>query len=116
MDSRLDNDDFFELDQLIRAYLGQDMELDARTVPEAVARYSRLNDAGTKDRLRSAMEGFAQRFDNRLQDEFARRYAHDFMPEGLGMDVNQFFDMVRAILADPSAARAYLADSAAGRA
>ncbi|MBB3953032.1 contact-dependent growth inhibition system immunity protein [Aureimonas jatrophae] len=100
-------DDLFELDQLIRAYLHQDMELEAASVPEAIGRYARLNDERTKASLAAAMDLFLHRFHNDLHAEFARRYRYDFMPDELGLDVPGFFQMVRAILADPAAYRRY---------
>lgn len=100
-------DDLFELDQLIGAYLHQDMDLEAATVPEAIDRYARINDERTKTGLVRAMDLFLHRFHNDLHAEFARRYRYDFMPEELGLDVPGFFDMVRAILTDPAAYRRY---------
>lgn len=94
------SDELFPLDQLIGAYLHQDMELVADTVPEAITRYARLNDAETKAALVSAMDRFEQRFHNDLHGEFRRRYVYDFMPEDLGTDVSGFFDMVRVMLAN----------------
>jgi hypothetical protein len=95
-------DDLFPLDQLIRAYLHQDMELDAPTVPEALACYERLNDERTKDDLRSAMDRFLHRHHNDLHGAFERRYGFDFMPDELGLDVPGFFTLVRSILSDPA--------------
>lgn len=102
-----ENDGLFALDQLIGAYLHQDMDLDAATVPEAIGRYSRVNDDATKIALETAMDRFQQRFDNDLHGEFDRRYGRDFMPDELGMNVTEFFDMVRVLLAEPGSYRQF---------
>lgn len=102
-----EENNFHELDQLIRAYLHQDMELDASTVPEAIGRYAKINDDGTKQRLCEDMTHFLERYKDNLHGEFERRYGFDFMPEELGMDAPQFFEMVCAILADPAIFRRY---------
>lgn len=98
------DDDLLALDQLVRAYLHQDMELEAASVPEAIGLYARLNDAQTKIDLHAAMEHFLHRFHNDLHGAFERRYGFDFMPDELGLDVPDFFTLVRVILADPSTA------------
>jgi len=95
-----DADDLFGLDQLIGAYLHQDMELTDATVMDALRRYARSNDDATKRRLRLAMAAFERRFHNDLHGAFSERYQYDFMPEELGLDVTGFFDLMRTILDD----------------
>ncbi|WP_182084190.1 contact-dependent growth inhibition system immunity protein [Aureimonas sp. ME7] len=111
---RGEQDDLFELDQLIGAYLHQNMEMEVATVPQAIARYARLNDEPTKRGLVEAMERFLHRFGNDLHGEFARRYRYDVMPEDLGLTVPEFFDMVRTLLADPDEYRRFEATQAPG--
>ncbi len=96
-----DDEPLEELDQLIRAYLHQDMELDAPGVPQAIARFSRLNDAVTKEKLEAAMQEFSRRYHNNAEAVFEQRYGDDFVPAELGQSVEQFFQMVRELLVDP---------------
>jgi hypothetical protein len=98
MVNREAGDELFALDQLIRAYLHQDMELFDASVPDAIQRYARLNDEATKDALRLAMDAFEHRFHNDLEGEFSCRYRYDFLPEELGLNVRGFFDLVRTCL------------------
>lgn len=104
---RDDDNEFEALDTLIRAYLHQDMEIDADTMPEAISNVSRLEGDAYKNALRSAMDRFEHRHHNRLEEAFAERYWFDFVPDGPDESVPKFFDMVRAILDDPESYRRF---------
>lgn len=102
-----DEAEFAPLDQLIRAYLHQDMDMDADTVPEAIANFSRLEGEEFKTMLRNAMARFEMRHHNDLEAEFRQRYAFDFVPDGPGQSVPKFFEMVRTILNEPGSYRRF---------
>lgn len=101
------NDAFRALDILIHAYFHQDMDLEAGSVPEAVANLARVEAHGFQSELRSAMARFELRYHNALEDAFMQRYQYDYLPDGPGQSVSGFFNMVRAILDDPEGYRAF---------
>ena len=105
------NPDFNELDNLIQAYLSQDMDMIAETVPEAIAEYVRTARQVEKDELLRDMENFIHRYHNNPEAEFERRWGFDHTPDDFkNQTTAEFFDMIRAILADPACCKRYLSN------
>lgn len=97
------------LEQFLHGTFHQDMDLEADTVPQAVALYARRTNAQDHDGLRRAMGAFEQQHHNRLDEAFHDTFSPDIDPlEGRG--VAAFFAMVRDILNDPDGAAAYEGD------
>ena len=93
---------FYNLGQMIGGYLHQDMDLEADSVPEAISVFAGKADTATRQAVITEMRAFLQQYHNRAAEEFATRWGHDFEPREIGQSVDEFFDMVTAILADPS--------------
>lgn len=102
-----DDGDFHQIGQMIGGYLHQDMDLIAGSVPEALAVFARETDAASHAALKAEFDLFLARHHNDAQNEFRRRYGHDFTPDDLGQTVPEFFAMTRSILDDPSNWRRY---------
>lgn len=102
------NDEFEFLRQMIGGYLHQDMDLEADSVPEAIAVFARHADAPMRDGVVSDMQSFMQQYHNRAADEFAQRFGRDFTPDEIGQSVGEFFEMVNAILIDPDSYQQFL--------
>ncbi|MDP9837058.1 type IV secretory pathway TraG/TraD family ATPase VirD4 [Neorhizobium huautlense] len=100
--------DFHFLAQMIGGYLHQDMDLEADSVPEAISVFAGKADASTRAGVMSDMQRFLETYDNRLAEEFASRFGHDFTPDEIGQSVGAFFDMVTVLLDDPAAYTKYL--------
>lgn len=101
MNEQLSDTEFDGLNHLVWAYLHQDMDLEADTVPEEAAIHARVGGEAAGNALRAAMQLFEMRYHNDLEDEFKRRFWFDFDPEQGGLSITEFFDMVRSILVDP---------------
>ena len=101
------DENFYELGQMIGAYLHQDMDLIADSVPGAIAAYAREASEGTKDALNHEMDRFVEKFHDRAEIEFAARYGGDFTPDEIGQSVAEFFDMVKLILVSPTGFEAF---------
>lgn len=100
--------DFRFLAQMIGGYLHQDMDLEADSVPEAISVFAGKADAATRAGVMADMQRFLETYHNRLAEEFASRFGHDFTPDEIGQSVGDFFDMVTVLLADPAAYARYL--------
>lgn len=100
--------DFPFLAQMIGGYLHQDMDLEADSVPEAIAVFAGNVGASTRAGVVSDVQRFLETYDNRLDEEFASRFGHDFTPDETGQSVGAFFDMVLVLLDDPAAYTKYL--------
>lgn len=100
--------DFYHLGQMIGGYLHQDMDIEANNVPEAIAVFACKSDPVTRNAVLEEMHAFSERFHNRVGEEFAVQYGHDFEPKDIGQSVGEFFDMVAVILADPTTYTRYL--------
>lgn len=102
------------LAQFLHGTFHQDMDLEADTVPEAVAAFARREGPGTHEDLKRAMAEFERRHHNRLDDAFHAAFSPDFSPLEGGRNVAAFFAMVRDILEDPDRAAAYDGGAPAG--
>jgi len=101
------DEDFPQIFGIVGAYLHQDMDIDYETVPEALAAYARVIDQAEKQALFAEMTHFLERYHDDPEGEFDRRYGFDFTPSIIGQTVPQFFDMLRAIIADPDSYRRF---------
>lgn len=99
---------FHFLAQMIGGYLHQDMDLEADSVPEAIAIFAGEAGASTRAGVVSDMQRFLETYDNRLAEEFASRFGRDFTPDEIGQSVSAFFDMVAVLLDDSAAYTKYL--------
>jgi hypothetical protein len=97
-----EDEDFVLIGGMIRSYLNQDMDLEAGSVPEAVAQFSGHIDDSQKAELFRSMDDFMQRYEDEAEAEFKRRWGFDFVPKSIGQTVSEFFAMVRAIVEDPT--------------
>jgi len=93
---------FAELDNLISGYFHQDMDMFAETYPEAIAYYVRAAGPDGIANILRDMDEFTKQYPNDLEAEFRRRWGIEFEPSDYDdQTVGEFFDMVRAIAADP---------------
>ncbi len=104
---------FYFLGQMIGGYLHQDMDLEADSVPEAISIFAARADTASRDGVLADMADFLQKYHNRAAEEFASRFGHDFVPEEIGQTVGEFFEMVTAIIEDPSVYTRYLDEGSA---
>jgi hypothetical protein len=81
------------LKMLMDVELGQDMDLFGETTPAAIADFARNSQQSDRGQLLRDMDEFTQRFHDCLEEAFDRWFG--------GRNPRQFFDMVRAIIADP---------------
>lgn len=95
------DDDFPALSGLLGNYFHQDMDLEFDSEAEAIAEYAKVTAEPRKRQLLDDMEAFLERHHNDLDGELARRYQLDVGPNETGQTVPEFFDMIRAIIADP---------------
>ncbi|TDK39685.1 hypothetical protein E2F50_06165 [Rhizobium deserti] len=105
------NQDFYFLGQMIGGYLHQDMDLEADSVPEAISIFAGKADAATLEGVQVDMKTFLERYHNQAEEEFAKRFGHDFVPGEIGQSVGQFFAMVTTILDNPASYSSYLDES-----
>jgi len=88
------------LAHLMLAYLHQDRDMEADTIPEVIANYARSHAADREQLLRD-MEEFTQRFRDCLNEAFVKWWQlHIEMGKNPKTAV-QFFDMIRSIVANP---------------
>jgi hypothetical protein len=92
------NQDFNFLGQMIGGYLHQDIDFEVDSVPEAISNFAEKADAATREGVRADMKNFLDRYHNQADDEFARRFGHDFVPAEIGQSAGEFFNVVFAIL------------------
>jgi len=104
--------EFKELGNLIGAYLGQDMEdLIADTVPEAIVDYVKTTLPAHREAVLREMEDFIHRYHNNAEAEFERRWGYEYTPDCFKKQTTvEFFDMIRAIFADPECYKRYLSN------
>jgi hypothetical protein len=95
-------DTYPQLSQLIMGYLNQDMDMIADSVPRAVAVFTKDATTEERDALRAEIAAFRVAHPNDADAAFARLYGFDFVPAEIGQTTGEFFDMLVAILANPS--------------
>lgn len=86
----------------------QDMDLEAETVPEAVAMYARGLPGAAKRALQADIDRFRGQHPDNLDGAFLRAFGDDLDPREVGFGVADFLRMVEAVVEDPASFRAYL--------
>ncbi len=97
----LTEDEFPALFGLLGNYFHQDMDLEFGSEAEAIAEYANVTAEPRKQQLLGEMAAFMDRYHNDLEGELSRRYQLDVGPHPTGQTAHAFFDMIRAIIADP---------------
>ncbi|SCX28324.1 hypothetical protein DSM25558_4439 [Agrobacterium sp. DSM 25558] len=95
------DDEFPALSGLLGNYFHQDMDLEFDSDAEAIAEYANVTAEPRKRQLLGEMAAFMERYHNDLEGELSRRYQLDVGPHPTGQTVPEFFEMIRAIIADP---------------
>ncbi len=101
-------DSYPALSQLVMAYLNQDMDMMADSVPEAIAVFAKDASSEEHGALRRDMAAFKDAHKENVETVFHDLYWFDFEPKQIGQTVNEFFAMVAAILTNPNDIRRFL--------
>ncbi|WP_285405756.1 contact-dependent growth inhibition system immunity protein [Luteibacter sp. ME-Dv--P-043b] len=86
----------------------QDMDLEAETVPEAVAQYVRGLTGEAGRALQADIESFRQQHADDLNAAFLRAFGDDLDPREVGLSVGDFLKMVEALVDYPASFRQFL--------
>ncbi|WFR98756.1 contact-dependent growth inhibition system immunity protein [Rhizobium tumorigenes] len=86
----------------------QDMDLEAETVPEAVALYARGLSADAGKALQAEIDSFRQQHPADLDEAFLQAFGDDLDPSDAGFGTEEFLRMVDAVVEDPAALRQFL--------
>ncbi len=86
----------------------QDMDLEAETVPEAVALYGRGLPTDAVRTLQADIDSFRQRNAEDLDGAFLLAFGDDLDPRDAGFSVDDFLRMVGAVVEDPASFRQFL--------
>ena len=86
----------------------QDMDLEAETVPEAVALYVRRLTGEAGRSLQTDIDNFQQQHADDLNSAFLRAFGDDLDPRDAGLSVGDFLRMVYALVDDPASFRQFL--------
>jgi CdiI immunity protein len=98
------------LTRLMGSCFHQDMDLEAETVPEAVALYTRGLSEADASALRAEIGDFLQKHSSDLEDAFLQRFAEDLDPRDVGLSIADFLRMIDRLIKDPAAFRSFLED------
>ncbi|EIZ80207.1 hypothetical protein WSK_1241 [Novosphingobium sp. Rr 2-17] len=86
----------------------QDMDLEAETVPEAVALYVRGLTGEAGRALQTDIENFQQQHADDPDAPFLRAFGDDLDPREVGLSVSDFLRMVEALVDHPASFRQFL--------
>jgi CdiI immunity protein len=96
-----------QLSQLIMGYLNQDMDMIAASVPGAIAVFAKDATPAEHDALRAEIAAFRVAHPADADAVFNKLYGFDFAPSEAGQTTGEFFDMLLAILANPTDLRRF---------
>ncbi len=101
--------DYPMLEQVIRGWLHQDMDLFHSTIADAIAEWSGLADAAERARVIAEVDRFLIVEAADPDAAFVMRWGLDVDPPQMGRSSTEFLQMVRAIAIDPAAASGFRA-------
>jgi len=96
------------LTEMMGSCFHQDMDLEAETIPEAVALYARGLSAAEGSMLRAEIDRFRQRHADDLDDAFLQAFGDDLDPRDAGFSTGDFLLMVEALVQEPGTFRQFL--------
>ncbi|WP_175923721.1 contact-dependent growth inhibition system immunity protein [Burkholderia latens] len=89
---------YFELDQFISIYFGEDFDLFENTIPEIVANYIGCSTPSDREKLISQIDTFLARHPNDLSEAFDDAWIPQFSVRLWGHTARSFLDEIKDLL------------------